>query len=187
MFNLIWQNLWKMKVANWTILWIIQSWQNWIFAVLFSYFEWVWNVCVIIMYVLHLHQDITQLGRGEGGGRWWWWWQLSEDLGAAALFCLRRPPDITSPILDPFSSSLWFIYNRGCLYLCDKKSDLLSYLSCHGGCTANQNESCSHFSPTRHLSLGNASNWKLIIILMNVDCHYDDGQLWSANIFYVTK
>ena len=37
--------------------------------------------------------------------------------------------------------------------------------------------------PTWHLSLGNASDWKLIIIIMNMECLDDDGLLWSANIW----
>ena len=45
----------------------------------------------------------------------------------------------------------------------------------------------SHFQPTRHLPLGIATNWKLIIIIMIVDFHDDNGWLWSVNMCYVTK
>ena len=39
--------------------------------------------------------------------------------------------------------------------------------------------------PTCCSPLGNANNWQLIVIIMNINCHEDDDWLWSANICWI--
>ena len=86
-----------------------------------------------------------------------------------------------------------YIYNGGVPVSCLSQKWLFSsghQLDCwwwryiyNGGVCARAQPSVS---PPTTLPLGDATNWKLIMIIMNVDCDNVDDWQWNADIFWIS-